>query len=221
MSRAQTKITEEKLPRRQARGQKRIEQLLRAAGQVFADVGYENATTNAIAAKAGVSPGTLYQFFSNKQAIAEALAEDYAEKNKAAHEQATTAEIVHLPISELVNRVIDPFLNLRKNSPGFDALFTGSVVSHELADRIQSLHEELKRRVARMISTRRPEMPLPEVETYAEVSIRIVKGLLPLALNGTPGQRKAGTRELKTVLERYLAPIDHTPEKQPAKPRKR
>src|SRR6266542_6598743 len=61
-------------PRRQARGERRIAQLLDAAGEVFATVGYAAATTNAIAAQAGVSPGTLYQFFPNKQAMAEALA---------------------------------------------------------------------------------------------------------------------------------------------------
>src|SRR5262249_13971919 len=108
----------------------------------------ENATTNAIAARAGVSPGTLYQFFSNKQAIAEALAADYAARDKAAHDQATQTQIVRLPLPELVDRVIDPFLDFRKNAPGFDALFTGSVVSPELAVRIQTLHTELKRRVA-------------------------------------------------------------------------
>src|SRR6266511_1332655 len=48
--------------------------ILDAAAGVFADAGYERATTNAIAAAAGISPGSLYQFFPNKEAIAEALA---------------------------------------------------------------------------------------------------------------------------------------------------
>jgi AcrR family transcriptional regulator len=60
--------------RRQARGQRRIDQLLDVAARVFAEVGFEAATTNGIAARAGVSPGSLYQFFPNKDAMAEALA---------------------------------------------------------------------------------------------------------------------------------------------------
>jgi AcrR family transcriptional regulator len=208
MSSAAKKNSSQKTPKRQARGQKRIEQLLQAAGQVFAEVGYENATTNAIAARAGVSPGTLYQFFANKQAIAEALAGDYAARDQSAHEQATELEIVRLPLSELVDRVIDPFLAFKKNAPGFDALFTGSVVSAELAGRIQALHEGLKDRVKRMITLRNPKITLRDAETCAEVSIQIVKGLLPMALKGTPEQRRTGIRELKAVLERYLAPLD-------------
>ncbi|WP_207943797.1 helix-turn-helix domain-containing protein, partial [Actinomadura sp. KC345] len=36
------------------------------------------ATTNRIAAAAGISPGSLYQFFPNKEAIAEALADRFS-----------------------------------------------------------------------------------------------------------------------------------------------
>ncbi len=66
--------------RRQARGQRRIDQILTVAEQVFADVGYEATTTNAIAARAGMSPGSLYQFFENKEAIAAGLAARYLDR---------------------------------------------------------------------------------------------------------------------------------------------
>jgi AcrR family transcriptional regulator len=59
--------------RRQVRGQQRMELVLDVAAQVFAEVGFEAATTNAIAARAGMSPGSPYQFFPNKDAIAKAL----------------------------------------------------------------------------------------------------------------------------------------------------
>ena len=52
--------------------------LLDAAGRVFGELGYHAATTNAIAAEGRVSPATLYQFFPNKEAIADALVTRYA-----------------------------------------------------------------------------------------------------------------------------------------------
>lgn len=194
--------------RRQARGEMRIAQLLRAAGEIFAEVGYEGATTNAIAARAGASPGTLYQFFPNKQAIAEALAREYAARNQAAHESASDPNMLRMPLCELIDRMVDPFLEFRRSAPGFEALFTGSVVSRELAERIQVLHGHLKQRTARLIQMRAPHLSAEAVETAAETTLQIVKGLLPLALNGSPKQREAGARELKLVLERYLAPLD-------------
>src|SRR4051812_11373276 len=59
-------------PRRE-RGHARVEVLLAAAAQVFADKGYDAATTTEIAAAAQSSIGSLYQFFPTKPAIAQAL----------------------------------------------------------------------------------------------------------------------------------------------------
>lgn len=215
------KRSQTNLPRRQERGKKRIAELLRAAGEVFAEVGYENATTNAIAGKARVSPGTLYQFFRNKEAIAEALAAEYAAKNQALHETVFEANKAKIPLGELIDRLVDPFLEFRRNSPGFQALFTGSVVSHELAERSRVLHEQMKQRVAQLIQFRSPDLESETVLTAAETSVQIVKGMLPLALEGTPKQREIGARELKLVLERYLTPLDGLSVTAPALSKKR
>ena len=66
-------------PKRQARGEARIDQILIAAAECFGEHGYEATTTNRIAARAGISPGSLYQFFKNKEDIAHALATRYTE----------------------------------------------------------------------------------------------------------------------------------------------
>ena len=182
-------------------------ELLRAAGQVFADVGYENATTNAIAARAGVAPGTLYQFFPNKQAIAEALANAYAAKNQAL-ESVFDLSAAEVPLHDLIDRLVGPFLEFRRNAPGFDTLFVGSVVSRELAEGVQALHQQMQQRIAHIIQMRAPHLSAKMIQTAAETSVQIVKGMLPLALNGTKKQREVGERELKLVLERYLAPLE-------------
>lgn len=183
-------------------------ELLRAAGQVFADVGYENATTNAIAARAGVSPGTLYQFFPNKQAIAEALANTYAAKNQELHENVFELSSADVPLRDLIDGLVGPFLEFRRNAPGFETLFVGSVVSRELAERIQVLHQQMKQRIADLIQIRSPHLSAKTIQTSAETSLQIVKAMLPLALDGSAKQRAVGARELKLVLERYLAPLE-------------
>ena len=65
-----------KLPK-QARSQQRVDTILDTAAQLFEEVGYESATTNEIALRAGVPIGSLYQFFTNKDAILNALVERY------------------------------------------------------------------------------------------------------------------------------------------------
>ncbi|GAA3303818.1 hypothetical protein GCM10020295_53370 [Streptomyces cinereospinus] len=53
---AQEPAAESTPRRRQARGERRIAQLLEAAAAVFCSTGYTAASTNAIAREAGVSP---------------------------------------------------------------------------------------------------------------------------------------------------------------------
>uniref|UniRef100_UPI00056AEC4A helix-turn-helix domain-containing protein n=2 Tax=Streptomyces TaxID=1883 RepID=UPI00056AEC4A len=72
-------------PRRQARGERRIAQLLDAAASVFCRTGYAAASTNAIAREAEVSPGTLYQFFPNKEAIAIHLGDELLRRARDMH----------------------------------------------------------------------------------------------------------------------------------------
>lgn len=53
----------------------RREQILTAMRQLIAEQGYERTTTAQIARRAGVSEGTIYNYFSSKGAILHALAE--------------------------------------------------------------------------------------------------------------------------------------------------
>lgn len=57
----------------QARAQNKIELILEAAMRLIESHGIDALTTNAIAERAGVSIGSLYQYFDDKEAILQAL----------------------------------------------------------------------------------------------------------------------------------------------------
>ena len=59
---------------RQARAQATMDSILEAAAQVLQRSGVEGFNTNAVAERAGVSIGTLYQYFRDKDAILVAVA---------------------------------------------------------------------------------------------------------------------------------------------------
>jgi AcrR family transcriptional regulator len=60
---------------RQGRSKVTVDAILEACADGLSTRGYEALTTNAIAERAGVSVGTLYQYFPNREAIAAALAQ--------------------------------------------------------------------------------------------------------------------------------------------------
>ncbi len=59
-------------PRRmpkQSRSRALVDEIVYAAAQVLIEDGYDKATTNKIAERAGVSVGSLYQYFPNKESL--------------------------------------------------------------------------------------------------------------------------------------------------------
>ncbi|HGM5579349.1 TPA: TetR family transcriptional regulator [Pseudomonas putida] len=68
MTRKRPQITSRKQPQ-QARSTELVSAILQAATQVLADEGVTRFTTARVAEKAGVSVGSLYQYFPNKAAI--------------------------------------------------------------------------------------------------------------------------------------------------------
>ena len=57
----------------QQRSEQMVDTLIDAAGKVIAKQGLDHFTTIKVAARAGVSVGSLYQYFANKEALLEAL----------------------------------------------------------------------------------------------------------------------------------------------------
>lgn len=193
--------------RRQARGQRRIEQLLRAAAEEFAEVGYEAATTNSIAARAGTSPGTLYQFFPNKLAMAEALAAQYVERLKASHDIALSPELVRLPLGELLNRVVEPIVSANVRNPGFKSLFADPALPNQVTSPGRELHAAVACRLEELYAHRVPDLPKVELARTAQVTVSLFQGMMPLIVAASEEERPAIVAELTKVLHGYLAPI--------------
>jgi len=69
-------VARPKRPRRQpkqGRAQETVDVVLEAAARVLLERGYASASTNRIAERAGVSVGTVYEYFADKDAVFEAL----------------------------------------------------------------------------------------------------------------------------------------------------
>ncbi len=64
---------------RQARSRVTVRRILDAASGVLQERGYDGFTTNRIAEAAGISPGSLYQYFPNKDAILNAMVAEYGD----------------------------------------------------------------------------------------------------------------------------------------------
>ncbi|MFC1434599.1 TetR/AcrR family transcriptional regulator [Streptacidiphilus sp. N1-3] len=193
--------------RRQARGERRIEELLDAAGQVFAESGYSATTTNAIAARAGVSPGTLYQYFPNKDAMADALAGRFAVE--LARQQALLAQpdLLALPLDQLLSRLLRPMLRFQRENPACPVLFLGPDTPQRLADVHAPLHAAMLAGVADLLGTLAPRLPEADRNRAAEVAVHLFKGSLPLIVAASLEELPALEDEVIRALLAYFSAL--------------
>ncbi|MGI5131151.1 TetR/AcrR family transcriptional regulator [Pseudonocardia sp. CA-107938] len=191
-------------PRRQARGERRIGQILEAAAEVFAERGYEAATTNAIAATAGISPGSLYQFFDNKDAIARALAERYADELAAAHDDAFRGKPADLSTAGLVERVLTPLVQFNRRHRAFKTLFARTDMPPTLTEATAPLQAALSDRVVAELARRTPGATPHQLRRAATVAIQVTKALMPLIASAEPDESAWYLSHLQRLLVAHL-----------------
>ncbi|PTQ13208.1 TetR family transcriptional regulator [Sphingomonas oleivorans] len=191
--------------RRRERGERRMAQIVEAAAVVLVERGYENANTNLIAAQAGISPGSLYQFFRNKEEIARAVARNYAAIFAEALDQAFLIEIADLPVEAMVDRIVDTLIAVNVAHPALRTVFRGWDAPPGLAEAIRPLQEGIIDRVTMIVARRLPGLAEAERRVIATVTIEIFRGLVPLVLLSDTERRPVFTRELKRALTSYIA----------------
>jgi AcrR family transcriptional regulator len=72
------RIIPRKLPT-QDRSKQLVDSLLSATAKILVRLGYEGLTTNRVAEEAGVSVGSLYQYFPNKESLIAALIQRWSD----------------------------------------------------------------------------------------------------------------------------------------------
>jgi len=192
-------MTEETRMRRQpkqARSQQRVEQLLNAAAQTFEEVGYVAATTNAIAARAGLPIGSLYQFFPNKESIMDALVERYLDELQ----QVVFVLGENLPISVLVGQIIDRLERFHQSHTGFRALFLDADVEHRIEDTLIQLGTKI-------IGQYFPALDVTLCRQTATAWLGITKGMTELTKLPGNVPEEVVQSETKLALLAYLRAV--------------
>jgi AcrR family transcriptional regulator len=204
--------------RRQRRGLLRAEEILRAAGAVFAEAGYDNATTKHIAARAGVSPGSLYQFFPHKEAIAQAYAADAVAQLHRLYDALLSPPLVTLPFPAFLDTLIDSLVAFNREHPGYLALTLASTLSPSLALALADLQRGVFGRVEAVFAAFWPGSTPAQRRLPGLISYRLFLAVLPLILE-QPAQQgeqlEAIVREMKAMMYRYWEPIIYGPQAAP------
>lgn len=194
---------------RQARGLARMEQILDAAASVVAEHGDAGLTMSAVAREAGISPGSLYQFYPGKPELLTALADRYAESlGRGLPVVVDAATVRTATLDDLLDRTLDPLLEFTLGNPGFRALFARVETEPLGIPSLAAMHDLVLERLLGLFAIRAPGLGEAQARRIATVVVQLVKGLLPALAESRSAERAALTAELKTALIRYLRPYD-------------
>ncbi len=184
-----------------------VETILEAAARVFESLGLEGATTNAIAERAGVSIGSLYQYFPSKLAIVHALIDRYQQELREVWDQVLAPGHASRPVDELVDEAIDAVWSLASRRPAFLILLHNNAASVTLASKKSRQLEEARARLAALVLQRHPSTELPQALLKATLISHTVHALLALAAASPATKRSAIIQETKLVVARYLSDL--------------
>lgn len=201
MDKLRSTLVPRKVPA-QARSRATVDAIIQAATYILTEAGWEGVTTNAIAERAGVNIGSLYQFFPNKEAVVAEVQRRHAVETRA------DLRLVLKRLSEqdslrgVLSLIVEMVINEHRIAPAVH-----KAISDELPPTLRSMREDTELLRAQFTDALMPFMtnvPDPKLATY-------IVGITAHAIIHTVTAERSELldspmllAELTTLLENYL-----------------
>ncbi|GMU03956.1 TetR/AcrR family transcriptional regulator [Corallococcus caeni] len=200
---------------RQERAQATCDAILTATARVLLRDGYEAASTNRIAQEAGVSVGSLYQYFPSKEGLVTALMEQHRARTLADFE-AGLVPLAGQPLPVAMRALIRQVLAVKRENPRLNQ------VLHELMPRMRQwglsdvYSQRLHRLVRAFLAPRFEDLRPRNLDMAVFILVNAVEALCHTALTERPDyvEDDAFVDEIAALATGYLRP-----EPPPARPR--
>jgi AcrR family transcriptional regulator len=144
---------------RQGRSRATVDAILTATSRVLVDDGYERATTNRVAVVAGVSVGSLYQYFPSKDALVGAVIERHFDQRLALF-SASLEQLQHQELDVVIRAMVKLHVQLRAHDPKLHRVLVEQVPRVGRIAEVQGLDRQMHDRFVAYLQARR-EWVLP------------------------------------------------------------
>lgn len=181
-------------------GRQRVATLLDAASSIIRERGYEATTMAEIALRAGARIGSLYRFFPNKEAVADALLrEDIAILDR--EYDALEKRAAGATVSELADLLIDLLVTIRPRLKALPELMEARTDLSELRNRSRA---RALGGIAAALAVLSPELAPDEIAAIAVVLANNMKTMLAMKM-GDAATSPGAPEELRLMNRLYLA----------------
>ncbi len=167
------------LPRKSAsqeRSRLMVETLLDATARVLTQEGYDRASTNRIAAVAGVSVGSLYQYFPNKEALTAALIARHVREMMDLIKEAISDMGAH-DLESSMRRLIRAMIDAHRVDPALHRVFDEQIPRMGSLVEIESVEREGFDLVKGYLERHRDEIRVRDLDMATSICITTVEAL--------------------------------------------
>ena len=193
----------------QERSRATVQALLDATARVLTREGYDRASTNRIAATAGVSVGSLYQYFPNKEALVAALV---ARHNREMLDLLREAlkEVASLDLATAIAKLVRAAVDAHRVDPALHRVFDEQVPRMGQLAKIEALQGETFQLVRSYLEERRDEISVRDLDSTTSILVTTVEALTHQFVIHRPGaperDRDRFIDEVTRLVVGYLRP---------------
>jgi len=203
-----TNKTDQLSPRRrpsQERSRDRVDRIVDATAALLGEKSVDKVTTAAIAERAGVPIGSVYQYFPNKLAVLAELARRVMETVDLKTASLIAADFGVLPWDQAIDRAIDATMQGYAEQPGYLQL----LLSLRPTPEFRMITDESNERVAAMLALHpalQALLPADRIALVTRAAVQAANSLQDWALSEEdPELARRIIGEMKTLLKGYLA----------------
>ena len=189
----------------QARSIDTVDAILRATTRILVREGYDALSTNRVATAAGVSIGSLYQYFPNKESLVAALLDRHLDQMLGLI-ATETPTLLGLPVDAAVRRFVELMIDAHRIDPELHRVFVEQIPRFGDLARIESVQERGVALARAYLGAHAAELRIADPDLAAFLLVTTVEAVTHGAVISKPEllRSTALVDETTDLLVRYL-----------------
>jgi AcrR family transcriptional regulator len=165
----------------QARSRATVDALIEATARILVKEGFDKASTNRIAEVAGVSVGSLYQYYPGKEALVVAVIERH-NRELMQVVRGALAEVAAQPIEKAVRRLVAAAIDAHRVDPRLHRVLAEQLPRTGRLENVETFNREAYALFKGYLESRRDELRIVDVGLAAFVCVTSIEALTHTAV---------------------------------------
>ena len=153
-----------------------MDALVEATARILVREGFDKASTNRIAAVAGVSVGSLYQYFPSKEALVAAVILRH-QQEIAQTVQGELMEVLALPVEAAVRRLVAVAVKAHRVDPKLHRVLAEQIPRVGALETLATFNRENFTLFRAFLESRREELQIDDLEMASFVCVTAIEAL--------------------------------------------